>query len=63
MPYYKVWTLAKNFNCTIPTLLSGPFNTIDKKIVTEEVEGAYEELCGLEKNEFKNNSKILRLNQ
>lgn len=41
-PYYKVWILAKNFNCTVPTLLTGPLNSIDKKLATEEVESAYE---------------------
>jgi len=37
-----VWTLARNFNCTVPTLLSGPFTAIDKKVTTEEIEGAYD---------------------
>jgi dynein heavy chain len=63
LPYYKVWTLARNFNCTVPTLLTGPLASIDKKLATEEIEGAYDELQRLEKNEFKNNHRILKLVQ
>lgn len=37
MPYYKVWTLARHFNCTIPNLIIAPFQSIDKKLITEEI--------------------------
>ncbi len=34
MPYYQVWTLAKQFNCRIPNVMTGPFASIDKKAIS-----------------------------